>query len=146
MPTDKRVLVTWLLIAFVSFVFLQSLFFKFQGHEETQIIFGTISEWMAGIGLLAWAAPLFNSIGAYAIGTAELVAVILLWRPNTRTYGALLGLAVISGAIFFHLFTPLGVNRIINHAGDTDGGILFYMACGVWVCCALLLYLRKPQA
>ncbi|HAY46691.1 MAG TPA: hypothetical protein DCY55_10480 [Gammaproteobacteria bacterium] len=145
MPTDKRVLVTWLLIAFVSFVFLQSLFFKFQGHEETQIIFGTISDWMADIGLLAWAAPLFNSIGGYAIGSAELVAVILLWIPNTRTIGATLGLVVISGAIFFHLFTPLGVNRVINEAGDTDGGVLFYMACGVWVCCALILYLRKPK-
>jgi hypothetical protein len=145
MPTDKRVLVTWLLIAFVSFVFLQSLFFKFQGHEETQIIFGTISDWMAGIGLLAWAAPLFNSIGGYAIGSAELVAVILLWMPKTRTIGAILGMAVISGAIFFHLFTPLGVNRVINEAGDTDGGVLFFMACGVWVCCALILYLRKPK-
>ena len=145
MPTDKRVLVTWLLIAFVSFVFLQSLFFKFQGHEETQIIFGTISDWMAGIGFLAWAAPLFNAIGGYVIGSAELVAVILLWMAKTRTIGAILGMAVISGAIFFHLFTPLGVNRVINEAGDTDGGVLFYMACGVWVCCALILYLRTPK-
>ena len=143
MTSDKRVIATWVLIAWASFVFLQSLFFKFQGHEETQIIFGTISAWMSGIGLLAWAAPLFNSIGGYAIGTAELIAVILLWMPKTRTSGAVLGLTVISGAIFFHLFTPLGVNRVINEAGDTDGGVLFYMACSVWICCALLLYLRK---
>lgn len=134
---------TWALIAWVAFVFLQSLFFKFQGHEETDIIFSTISEWMAGISLLAWAASAFESIGGYTVGATELVAVILLCIPKTRLFGAVLGFVVISGAIFFHLFTPLGVVRVINAAGDTDGGALFYMACSVWVSCALIFVLTK---
>jgi len=45
-----------------------------------------------------------------------------------------------SGAIFFHLFTPLGVDRIVDAAGYTDGGVLFYMACGVWISCLTLIY------
>lgn len=135
----------WALVAFVVFVFIQSLFFKFSGSEETEIIFGTIANWMAGIGGLSALAPGFKVYGGYVVGTAELVASILLIVPKTRFWGALLGIGVISGAIFFHLFTPLGVNRTIDAAGNTDGGVLFFMACGVWVSCAVLLYLNRPR-
>ena len=134
---------TYALIAFVIFVFLQSLFFKFTGSEETEIIFSTIAVWMNTVGL-DFIAPTFESIGGYLIGGAELIASILLIIPGTRRLGAVLGLGVISGAIFFHLFTPLGVDRIIDAAGNTDGGILFYMACGVWISCVLIFILSKP--
>lgn len=146
MASSSTRYLTWALMGWASFVFLQSLFFKFQGHEETEIIFSTISEWMLGIRWLSWIAPIFESVGGYAIGIAELAAVALIWIPKTRLVGAILGLAVISGAIFFHLATPLGVVRVINAAGDTDGGALFYMACSVWVSCALLFILTKKMA
>ena len=135
---------TYALTAFVIFVFVQSLFFKFTGSEETDIIFSTIAEWMHTVGL-GFMAPLFESVGGYAIGTAELIASILLLMAGTRRIGALLGLAVISGAIFFHLFTPLGIDRVVDAAGNTDGGVLFYMACGVWLSCTLIWYLSKPE-
>lgn len=135
----------WALIGFVAFVFIQSLFFKFTGSEETDIIFNTIGSWMEGIGLLAPIAPTFASIGGYLIGTTELIAVILLINPATRFFGALLGLGVMSGAIFFHLFTPLGVDRQIDAMGNTDGGALFYMACGVWLSCLILAVLSRPK-
>lgn len=133
---------TYALIAYVIFVFIQSLFFKFAGSEETDIIFSTIAQWMNGVGLSA-VAPTFESIGGYVIGSVELIAAALLIIPVTRKLGALLGLAVISGAIFFHLATPLGVDRVVNAAGDTDGGVLFYMACGVWISCLLIFMLSK---
>ncbi|MEM8501246.1 MAG: hypothetical protein AAF542_24745 [Pseudomonadota bacterium] len=136
----------WALIAFVAFVFLQSLFFKFSGSEETEIIFNTIGDWMAGIGPLESISGAFAAHGGYAVGITELIAVALLVYPATRFYGALLGLGVISGAIFFHLFTPLGVNRVVDAAGNTDGGALFYMACGVWLSCAILAILNRPRA
>lgn len=142
MTTKKGFL--YVLIAYVVFVFVQSLFFKFTGSEETDIIFSTIAEWMNTVGL-GFIAPVFESVGGYVIGTAELVASTMLIIAATRRKGALLGLAVISGAIFFHLFTPLGVNRIVDAAGNTDGGVLFFMACGVWVACALILYLTKED-
>lgn len=134
--------VTYLMLAFVIFVFIQSLFFKFAGHEETEIIFSTIAEWMKGVGLAA-IAPFFAKFGGYAVGTVELIASILLLIPKTRRLGAAIALAVISGAIFFHLFTPLGVNRIIDSNGNTDNGALFFMACGVWFCSFALLFLSK---
>jgi len=132
------------LVAFVVFVFIQSLFFKFTGSEETDIIFSTIAAWMNTIGL-GFIAPTFESIGGYVIGSTELLASLLLILPNTRRIGAVLGLAVISGAIFFHLFTPLGVDRVVDAAGNTDGGVLFYMACGVWLSCAILIVLTKAD-
>lgn len=134
----------WALIAYVVFVFVQSLVFKFSGSEETDIIFSTIADWMNGVGL-SFIAPAFESVGGYVIGITELIASILLIIPVTRRLGALLGLAVISGAIFFHLFTPLGINRVVDNAGNTDGGVLFYMACGVWLSCALILYLTRTK-
>ena len=144
MKYSKVQIGTTLLAAWVSFVFLQSLFFKFQGHEETEIIFNTIGTWMENQALLSWAAPIFAAVGGYAIGGSELIATIMLWIAKTRRAGAALGVAVMSGAIFFHLFTPLGVVRKINSAGDTDGGALFIMACTVWLSCAAILYLTRP--
>lgn len=139
---NPKQIAIWILVIWSAFVLIQSLFFKFQGHEETQIIFGTIGEWMAGISLFAWAAGPFEAIGGYAVGTVELIAVILLLIPKTRPIGALTAVLVLSGAIFFHLFTPLGVDRIINTAtGETDGGALFYMACSVWVSGIIILIL-----
>jgi uncharacterized membrane protein YphA (DoxX/SURF4 family) len=119
------------LTVYVAFVFIQSLFFKFAGAPETQHIFGTLDRWAAdsfGIeGLFLPPGP-FN---AYVVGSAELVASILLLaalflrRSALRFAGALVGLAVISGAVFFHLFTPLGIDV------QGDGGLLFGMALGV---------------
>ena len=136
----------WVLVAWSAFVLVQSLFFKFQGHEETQIIFGTIGEWMAGIPFLGWAAAPFESVGGYVVGAVELIAAIMLVIPKTRAIGALTAMLVLTGAIFFHLFTPLGVVRVINAAGDTDGGALFFMACSVWVSSLLILILGAKNS
>jgi len=132
-------------VIYICFVFLQSLFFKFAGSEETVIIFATIGAWMSGISFLEPIAGAFTRYGGYAVGAVELVASVLLLIPRTRAWGALIGIVVISGAIFFHLFTPLGVVRVVDAAGNTDGGVLFYMACGVWVSCLMLIVLGRAQ-
>lgn len=132
----------YVLIAYVVFVFIQSLFFKFTGSEETELIFSTIAQWMSDVGL-GFIAPSFESFGGYIIGGIELIASALLIIPFTRKLGASIGFVIISGALFFHLGTPLGVNRVINDAGDTDGGVLFFMACGVWLSCILLFVLSS---
>ena len=134
-----------LLSVYIAFVFLQSLAFKFTGSEETVIIFSTIGQWMDGIGLPVWFSNGFAQHGGIVIGTAELIASTLILVPLTRVIGAILGWCVMSGAIFFHLFTPLGVNRVIDAAGNTDGGILFILACGVWLSCLALIYLNRSK-
>jgi len=68
--------ISWLLVIYICFVFLQSLFFKFAGSEETVIIFSTIGEWMSGIGFLEPIAGSFSRHGGYAVGAVELVASV----------------------------------------------------------------------
>jgi hypothetical protein len=139
----------WLLTLFVAFVFIQSLFFKFTGSPETVYIFqGKLDPWAASLGFKGVFAP-GGIFSAKAVGTAELVASLLLLagafiaqQRLVQVAGAALGLGVISGAIFFHLFTPLGI-AVVNTDGSSDGGELFMLACGVWVSCALLLWIRR---
>lgn len=133
------------LVLYILFVFGQSFFFKFSGSEETDIIFTTIAQWMSSVGFPESLAALFGQYGGYAVGIAEAIACVLLIIPATRVFGAVLSLLVISGAIFFHLFTPLGVNRVVDAAGNTDGGVLFFMACGVWVASLLIILLNRKK-
>lgn len=135
------------LTLYIAFVFVQSLFFKFSNSPETQYIFGTLDAWGASLGFPGLFAP-SGPFSQYVVGSAELVASTLLLaglflgRPLLQALGALLSLGVISGAIFFHLFTPLGV-QVRNTDGSLDGGELFALACGVWLAAALLLALRR---
>lgn len=115
-----------------SAVFLDSLRFKFTNAVETQVIFGKLDAWAAGFG----AAGLFAQTGLfsqYVIGSAELAASALLLSSllpglkRLRILGALIAVAVMSGAVSFHLFTPLGIDP------NNDGGGLFAMAVVVWL-------------
>lgn len=136
---------TWVPIVltfFASAVFLDSLRFKFTNHVNTQEIFGALDGWAAGFG----GAGLFAHTGLfsqYVIGSAELVASALLliglgprFRP-LGVVGALIGLAVMTGALSFHLFTPLGIDP------NNNGGGLFIAACGVWLSLAALTVMRR---
>ncbi|WP_284192590.1 hypothetical protein [Vibrio zhanjiangensis] len=125
--------------AFIAFVFVQSLFFKFTGSYETDHIFGTLGEWSG----IEW----FGLYGGYLIGTAELIASILLFT-RFHGVGAVMSAGIMTGAIFFHLFTPLGVvmpefNPMGEIVGD-DGGLLFGMACIVWAC-GVFLFIRDVK-
>ena len=130
------------LAVFCSVIFINSLFYKFTDHPNTQEIFGRLNEWSTSLG----AAGLFAHAGLfsqYVIGSAELIASALLLLgilPKLRrlqALGALIGMAVMSGAISFHLFTPLGIDP------NNDGGGLFMAACGVWISCLILLIWRR---
>jgi uncharacterized membrane protein YphA (DoxX/SURF4 family) len=117
MTARKYVLLA--LSAYIAFVFIQSLFFKFTGSEESIYIFSTLRAW-SGIAL-------FEPTGRWIIGTCELIASILLFVPRMRIFGAAMAIGIMTGAISFHLFTPLGVVIL------GDGGELFILACGVWI-------------
>ena len=140
----------WILTIYVAFVFIQSLFFKFTGSAETVYIFqGKLDPWAASLGFPGVFAP-GGIFSAKVVGTFELIASVLLIigafmhmkNAWVQIFGAAMGLGVISGAIFFHLFTPLGI-AVINTDGTSDGGQLFALACGVWVACAWLLLLNR---
>lgn len=131
---------------FNSAIFLDSLRYKFTDHVKTQEIFtNRLDGWAASFG----AKGLFAHTGIfsqYVIGTGELLASgLLLFGMFVPAYrflqplGALIGLAIMTGAISFHLFTPLGTDP--NH----DGGGLFIAACTVWVGCVAMLILRGRE-
>ena len=127
-----------------SLVFLDSLRFKFTNAPETQVIFGKLNDWAASLGVdgLFAQTGLFSQ---YTIGTAELIASTLLIigiLPAFRrlqALGALIAVAVMTGAISFHLFTPLGIDP------NNDGGGLFFMACVVWAGSLTMLAIRRKE-
>lgn len=131
MITRNRSIALFVLSAYIAFVFVQSLFFKFTGSVESIFIFSTLRDW-SGIGL-------FEPFGRFFIGASELVASILLFIPRTRIFGAGMALGIISGAIVFHLFTPLGVEIM------DDGGLLFTLACGVWIASTAIIWLERAK-
>ncbi|MDE1464889.1 hypothetical protein [Spartinivicinus poritis] len=130
----KRHYIKWLLCGYIAFIFVQSLFFKFSDAYETQHIFGVLGEWSG----LQW----FADFGAYGVGIAELIASIMLFIPAIRLLGAGLAAGIMSGAIFFHLFTPLGISMPeFNVQGEVignDGGLLFINACIVFTCAIIV--------
>lgn len=134
-----------LMAVFMAAIFLDSLRYKFTDHPKTQVIFGLLDGWATGLG----AAGLFGHTGLfsqYVIGSIELLASTLLivgLHPrfkHLQAGGALAGLLVMTGAVSFHLFTPLGTDP--NH----DGGGLFIAACTNLAFAVLLLAVFRRGA
>lgn len=120
----------WPLAAYVAFIFIWYLQYKFTGHPGSVQLFTTLQEW-SGLP--------FEPYGRIGVGTVELIAGVLILIPPTRFIGAGMGLGVMSGAIFFHLFTPLGVDPY------GDGGVLFKEACSVWASSLIILILDRRR-
>ena len=128
--------------ALASIVFLDSLRFKFTNAPETQTIFGKLDAWAASFG----AGGLFAQTGLfsqYVTGSAELLASVCLLASfipalkRLRAVGALIAATVMTGAVSFHLFTPLGIDP------NNDGGGLFLMAVIVWLSSLALLFVER---
>lgn len=119
-------IISWICRIIVAIILLQTLFFKFTGAEESKYIFTTLMgeqyEWIGRIGS----------------GVMELIAAILLLIPSTAWLGALLAVGVSAGAIFSHL-TKLGF------VVKDDGGLLFGLACTVFVLSLVTLFVHRQQ-
>jgi len=139
----------------IAAIFLDSLRFKFAGHPTPEHIFTTLAEW-SGIAL-------FYPAGPWIIGLAELAAALLMlvlpliarliglsrFAAPAQSSGALIGLAVMTGAIGFHLFTPLGIKTPVaweNGEILASSPALFIAACITWACCVVILVLRGGEA
>lgn len=125
-------------------VFLDSLRYKFTDHPKTQVIFGALNDWAGSIGFPGLFAH-HGLFSQYVIGSGELLASVLLVAglvPAMRVLGGLGGLiamAIMTGAVSFHLFTPLGIDP--NH----DGGGLFAAAVTLLVSSIVLVALRRRE-
>ena len=115
--------ISWLFQILAAIILLQTLYFKFTGAQETVYIFETV-------GMEPW--------GRYLSGIVELSAGILLIIPGISWVGALIGLIVISVALFFHI-TILGIEVM------GDGGALFYLASTVFISCLAVIWIRRDE-
>lgn len=131
-----------ILALLISAIFIDSLSYKFTNHPNTENIFTILNTWAGDFGFSGLFAHggLFS---AYVIGSAELFASLLLIIGIYKTtrflqaWGALLALCIMTGAVFFHLCTPLGTDP------NDDGGGLFIAAMLVWFSSMVLVYIRR---
>jgi hypothetical protein len=132
--------IEWLPVIFMIAILSGSVPFKFGilSNAQPTHIFNTVGEWL---GL-----DIFKTYGAMVIGAVELIASILLLFPKTRVYGAILALGTMAGAIFFHLFTPLGVTvQWMENGVPQEDGTLFYTAVLVFICAIWLILRRRNE-
>lgn len=102
---------------------MQTLFYKFSAATESVYIFNQLG---------------LEPYGRIGIGIVELITAILLLFRKTFLYGSVLGLFIISGAIFSHVFV-IGIEVL------DDNGLLFILALIVFICCSIVLFIEKGQ-
>ena len=112
----------WILRLVPAIILLQTLYFKFTAQPESVQLFTRIG---------------MEPYGRIGTGVLELVAAILILIPRYTGYGAILGLVMMTGALYFHL-TKIG----IFFGGDA---LLFIYAVITFVCCALLIFIYKTR-
>lgn len=120
---EGKKILSWLLRLVAAIILLQTLFFKFTAHPQSVELF-------TALGVEPW--------GRIGTGVIELIAGILLLAPSTIFFGALLGLGLMSGAIFSHL-TVIGIE---SHG---DGGLLFTLALIVFASSVALVVMYMEQ-
>ncbi|WP_425410559.1 hypothetical protein [Hyphococcus sp.] len=145
-------LLPWAGGLFISVIFIDSLRFKFTGHQTPEHIFTTLRDW-SGIGLFYPAGPWIIGLGELAASFLLIAAPLffLLTRKKTligpsQFFGALIAFAIMSGAIIFHLFTPLGISTPVEWNGETPTAFspaLFYSACASWALALTIMFLRR---
>ena len=112
----------WILRILAAAILIMTLYFKFTAHPQSVKLFTTL-------GMEPW--------GRIGTGVCELIASILILIPRTTLLGALMGLGLMAGAIFFHL-TKLGI------IFDGDAGLFTY-AVITFVCCLLLIIIYRKS-
>ncbi|MGB4845586.1 MAG: DoxX family protein [Ferruginibacter sp.] len=115
----------WLLRIVPAAIFIMTLFFKFTADPQSVKLF-------TALDMEPW--------GRIGTGVFELIASVLLLIPRTTLAGAVLGLGLMAGAIFFHL-TKLGIYF------DGDAGLFTYALISFLCCAVLVIIFRKniPQ-
>ena len=117
-----RVIGIWILRLIPAVILLQTLYFKFTAQPESVKLFTLIG---------------MEPYGRIGTGVLELIAATLILIPRYTGYGAILGLVMMTGALYFHL-TKIG----IYFGGDA---LLFTYAAITFVCCAGLIFIYKDR-
>ena len=93
--------------------------------------------------------------GRYAVGLAELVALVLVVWPRTRAIGAVVAMGAMAGAIAAHVVTPIGLSGDLTIGGaqqviggvtvDASNPVLFPLALGVLVLSGALAWVHRGE-
>ena len=127
-------LLTWPAALAIAGILLWYEQYKLTGNPGSVWLFTVLSDWLFLDG--------YEKPFRLFVAAVEIAASVLVVIPRTRMWGAALALGVMSGAIFFHAVSPLGIDPY------KDGGALFKEACTVWLCAAFILvsYREEVQA
>lgn len=125
-------LLTWPAALFIAYILLSYEQYKLLGHPGSVHLFTVLSDWLF--------IPGYEKPFRLGVGIAEIVASVLVVIPATRMIGAAGALALMSGAIFFHVVSPLGIDPY------DDGGQLFKEACAVWLASVFILWAYRAEA
>ena len=125
-------LLTWPAALFSAYILLWYEQYKLTGDQGSVWLFTVLSDWL---GLHGYEKPF-----RLGVASAEILGSILFALPWTRVPGAALCLGIMSGAIFFHTVSPLGIDPY------HDGAVLFTEACEVWLCAAFTLVAYRREA
>jgi uncharacterized membrane protein YphA (DoxX/SURF4 family) len=106
---------TWPAAIWIAYELLWYEQFKLTGNEGSVALFTVLSDWLG--------TPGGEKPFRLFVAIMEIVAAIMVVLPRTRAFGGLFTMAVMGGAIFFHIVSPLGIDPY------NDGGKLFKEAC-----------------
>lgn len=123
MTTRQKTIISWICRIVAAAIMLQTLFFKFTAAAESVYIFSVL-------GMEPW--------GRIGTGILELVASVLILVPFSSACGAVLGLGLMGGALYYH-FTRLGI------VVQDDSGQLFVYALLVFISCFVLILMHRKQ-
>lgn len=121
--SKKSKIVSTVAAIIAAVIMLQTLYFKFSASPESVYIFTILN---------------LEPYGRIGVGILELIASILLIIPKSRVIGSILGLGLMSGAVFSHL-TKLGIVVM------DDGGYLFALCLIVLSMCLICLIVEREK-
>ena len=132
-PSADRVLklLAWPAAIWIAFELLWYEQYKLTGNEGSVYLFTILSDWLG--------TPGGEKPFRLFVAVMEIVASVLVLIPRTQAFGALFALGIMSGAIFFHTVSPLGIDPY------GDGGTLFKEACFTWAMAAFIVFARRDE-
>jgi uncharacterized membrane protein YphA (DoxX/SURF4 family) len=133
-PQADRILklLAWPAAIWIAYEFLWYEQYKLTGNEGSVHLFTILSDWLG--------TPGGEKPFRLFVAIQEIICAVLVLIPRTRMIGAAGSLATMSGAIFFHTVSPLGIDPY------GDGGVLFKEAVFTWFMAAFILFAHRDEA
>jgi len=124
-------LLCWPAAIWIAYELLWYEQFKLTGNEGSVYLFTILSNWL---GTPGGEKPFRLFVAGMEIATAALVLI-----PRTQAFGGLFAMGIMSGAIFFHTVSPLGIDPY------GDGGVLFKEACFTWLMGTFIAVVKREE-